>query len=199
MPEALARMRYDSVLSRPAGRGGKLGVATAWALLRCVLPRRASGYASAALAATMTGIVVNALVFQHERHPAPIFGTVSAPTPNVASKPAAQAPIPALTEAPPPPARPIGLGAGTTAAPRASDPIADILRGGASKEAQKLTVAAQAGLIRLGYALKSGGSGSEFLVALRDFEKSHGLPVSTEITPRLVKQIAAAASSQAAR
>jgi peptidoglycan hydrolase-like protein with peptidoglycan-binding domain len=57
-----------------------------------------------------------------------------------------------------------------------------------------LTLAAQTALAKLGYPVKpDGNQGVATQQALRDFERAHGLPPATEITERLVKQLAQAA------
>jgi peptidoglycan hydrolase-like protein with peptidoglycan-binding domain len=53
---------------------------------------------------------------------------------------------------------------------------------------------AQNALVKLGYAVKpDGADGAATRQAIREFERAHGLP-QTEITPRLVKQLNAAAA-----
>jgi hypothetical protein len=182
----------------------------ATALWRLV-PKRPRAWAGAALVAAMIGIVVNALTLQHVRHPSPFFAATSAPAappskpaaePTAASaaaeSPAAAPPAPSTAPFPPaPPIRPPRLGAADppAQATRAADPIGDVLRDGGNKD-QHLLATAQAALVKLGYPIKIGGGlGPDTATALRDFEKSHGLPISTEITPRLVKAINAAATS----
>ena len=222
MPEALARVRHDAVLSR-AARGTSRGCAVlALALLRQVLPARARGWAVAALAAMMAGIIVNALTLQHARHLSPLFA-MSPPmapvaaknSPEPASRPpftpvaAKDSPEPAssLSEPPPttppaPPPRPAGLGAANESVPlpRTADPIADIIRAGGNKDSQRLIATAHNALVKLGYPIKTGGApGADTAAALRDFEKAHRLPISTEVTPRLVKLLNAAATSSASR
>ena len=55
-------------------------------------------------------------------------------------------------------------------------------------------MAAQTALAKLGYPVKpDGNDGLATQQALRDFERIHGLPSSTEITPRLLKQLTQAA------
>jgi hypothetical protein len=196
-------MRHDSVLSGPARSGLRTGhagfVAATFRRLRA-LPAR--GYAGAALAAVLTGIVVNALTLQHERHPAPFFAArppaVGAPPP--AAAPAAQAAK--ADDSPPaavlPPTRPANLGSGVEPAPSAHgvDAIGDILRADSGKEGQKQILAAQNALIKLGYVLKADGlANAATSAALRDFERAHSLPVSTDVTPRLLKQLTTAASA----
>lgn len=199
MPEALARMRHDSVLSRPAK---KTRPNLAAAVFRRLLSFPMRGYAGAALTAVLTGIVVNALTLQHARHPAPFFAPrplalappSAAPTPTpapvaapAAAKPAEPAPASVL-----PPQRPASLGA--SASGHRADEIGDILREDAVKDGQKEILAAQNALIKLGYTLHADGvANSATLAALRDFERTHSLPISTDVTPRLLKHLAAAA------
>jgi hypothetical protein len=175
------------------------------ALLRRVLPARARGWAVAALAAMMAGIIVNALALQHARHPSPFF-TVSPPMAPVAAKnspePASSLSEPPPTTPPAPPHRPAGLGAANESVPlpRTADPIADIIRAGGNKDSQRLIATAQNALVKLGYPIRTGGApGADTAAALRDFEKARGLPISTEVTPRLVKLLNAAATSSASR
>jgi len=182
-------MRHDSVLSEPerarrSERAGPLGAA-----LRRLRATPARGYAGAALTAVLVGIVVNALTLQHVRHPAPFF----------APHPPAAAATPAPIVAPPPPTRPADLaGAGDAPAnPRGVDAIGDLLRVEADKDAQKALLAAQNALIKLGYPVKADGAPSAATTAaLRDFERAHSLPLSSEMTPRLLKQLTAAAAAR---
>ena len=198
MPEALARMRHDSVLSRPAKKARPNLFAV---VFRRLLSFPIRGYAGAALTAVLTGIVVNALTLQHARHPAPFFaprpiGLVTpaaaptpapVPAPAAAAKPAEPAPASVL-----PPQRQTSLGAAAPA--RRADEIGDILREDAAKDGQKEMLAAQNALIKLGYTLHADGvANSATLAALRDFERTHSLPISTDVTPRLLKHLAAAA------
>lgn len=226
MPEALARFRGDAFVSGSARAAENSRFGGAWRLLRGLMPARARSFAGAALAATMVGIVVNAVTFQHARHPNPLFAAsppaaapVAVASPPEAAPPPVADPAPAAASAPAParsappssfassgppapPIRPSGFAATSQAiaSRRSADPIADILREGVNKDSRRLLATAQSALIRLGYPIKTGGApGADISAALREFEKSHGLPVSTEITPRLVKLLEAAATSASAR
>jgi len=205
LPEALARVRHDAVLSRAARGTSRRRALLALALLRRVLPARARGWAVVALAAMMAGIIVNAVTLQHARHPSPFF-TVSPPMAPLAAKnspePASSLSEPSPTAPPAPPPRPAGLGAANESVPlpRTADPIADIIRAGGNKDSQRLIATAHNALVKLGYPIKTGGApGADTAAALRDFEKARGLPISTEVTPRLVKLLNAAATSSASR
>jgi hypothetical protein len=159
-------------------------------------------YLGAALSSVLVGIAVNALVLQRERHPAPFFRP--APLADSAAAPAPAAPLPpqlaSADREPPaaalprasPPVRPADTADNSPS--RAADPITDLLREEARSNVARLTLAAQTALVRLGYSVKpDGNEGVTTQQALHDFERMHGLPLSTEITPRLVKQLVIAA------
>jgi hypothetical protein len=151
----------------------------------------ARGYGAAALTAVLVGIVVNALTLQHERHPAPFFTHASlappAPAPAIVATQAAVEPAP--------PARPAALGADASLAAR-SDAIGDMLRADQERETQRQLVEAQGALIRLGYVVKADGEPSAATTtALRDFEHAHSLPLSSALTPKLLKTLTAAADA----
>jgi hypothetical protein len=155
----------------------------------------------------MAVIVVNALTLQRDRHPAPFF-VESGPATAAAVKPAIEHPAPvAAAVSPPishptPPLRPPDPPSRPEPASnsRPIDPIGDMLRSDANKDAQRLQASALAALVKLGYSMKTGDAGgAEMNAALRDFEKAHGLPVSTEVTPHLVKLLTAAVNSSTSR
>ena len=158
----------------------------------------------AILSALLVGIGVNALVLQRERHPAPLFAPpppkIAAPAP-VASPPAASARSGAV-------ARAAGRRSAVAAAARSARRRERPARGGrdrrppprgeAPADNSRLVKEAQTALAKLGYAVKANGAqGAATDQALREFERAHGLPLSTDITPRLVKQLNAAARAAA--
>lgn len=167
-----------------------------------VKPAHLRYYLGAALSVALVGIGVNALLLQRERHPAPLFG-FSPPKPPAAAPAPAPAPAlppkpvsiesttpPAQSSAALPPARPAEPAQSATPP---SDPIADLLAGEAHSD-ERLILAAQTALAKLGYAVKPDGKeGTATQQALRDFEHAHGLPPATEITERVVKQLTLAA------
>lgn len=204
MIEALARIRNDSVLSRSGKKSARSrSIALLVAERARSLPPRF--YIGAILSALLAGIGVNALILQRERHPAPLFQppahTIAAPAPAASPSP----PLPPVavareTPAAPAPSPPPGRPAPSDAAPRAPDAIGELLRGGGEAPADnsRMIVAAQTALAKLGYAVKADGThGAATDQALREFEKAHGLPISTEVTPHLVKQLSAAARASA--
>jgi hypothetical protein len=198
LPEALARSHNDSILSRSVrspSRKGHTGLARM--VLRQLMTRPARTVAGAVLAAVLTGIVVNALVMQRERRAAPFFVPTATPSPVIqppASPPAIEAPV---VE---PPTRPADLGSLGDVAPappfRSGDPIRDLLRGDAGKETTHLTLSAQNALIKLGFPIKADGvAGASTVQAIQQFERTHGMPASGEITVKLIKQLGAAAAA----
>ena len=205
---ALARIRSDTLLSK-ALPGHSLGATLRRSLAGRVKLLGVRAYLGAGLSIVLVGIGVNALVLQRGRHPAPLFGPPASPSSSPAPGSAAplppqSAPLPsqlagadhdssaAETSTATPPARPTEAVDGPPS--RAADPITDLLREGARADAARLVVAAQTALVRLGYPVKpDGNEDAATQQALRDFERAHGLPASTEITRRLVKQLTEAA------
>ena len=191
MSEALARVRNDSILVRPAKpTGAGHGFVRRLAKRAFALPARL--YVGAAFSALLAGIGVNALLLQHERHPAPLFAPAhpqGAPAPSLPA-PAAFLPAPAPSS-PPRPAT-----GDNAPAVRFPDQIGELLRGGgeARGDPSRMVAAAQTALAKLGFPVKADGvEGAATEQALRDFERSHGLPVTTEITAHLLKQLTSAA------
>jgi len=202
LPEALARSHHDSVLARPRGRERR---SLAQAILRRLTSRPSRTMAGAVLAAAMTGIVINALFLQRSHRLAAIAPPTAQVEPAKAPPPAPAQASPAPVEsAPAPPARPADLGAliEATAAPHNGDAIRDLLRNDAGRdgketvEAKRLILAAQNALIKLGFAVKADGvDGLATRQAIQQFERTHGLIPLGEITPKLVKQLTAAANA----
>jgi hypothetical protein len=203
--EALARSHNDSILSRPArsaGEKSRWSVVRAMARWLLALPPRS--IAGAALVAILIGIVVNALALQKERRPAPFAAArpalQSPAAPAAAAIPAqsaSQTDSPVLID---PPLRPTKPGASSEAAGSApalsSDPIRDLLRADAGKDVSRPTLEAQNALAKLGYAVKADGvAGAATIAAIQQFEHARGLASSSEITPRLVRQLSAAAAA----
>ncbi|MBV8473071.1 MAG: hypothetical protein JO234_06600, partial [Hyphomicrobiales bacterium] len=87
-------MRNDAVLRRPARSARSAPPSALAAVFRRLRAFPLPGYAGAALTAVLTGIVVNALTLQHQRHPAPFF----------APRPPASVAAPATSAPPPAPA-----------------------------------------------------------------------------------------------
>jgi Putative peptidoglycan binding domain len=197
MSEALARVRNDSVLASPAKASRGRGIVRRLAGRARALPARV--YFGAAFSALLAGIGVNALLLQHERHPAPLFAPArrhaspapSKPTPVRPPAAADAAPAASLQASAPSPAPGRSAGGETPVRP---DQIGEFLRGDLHGDQSRVIQAAQSALAKLGYPVKADGvEGAATGQALRDFERSHGLPVTTELTPPLMKQLTAAA------
>ena len=153
------------------------------------------------------GIMVNALVLQKDRHPAPLFGKTVAlapPPATIAVAPKAPAPVEAVAptlarapaETPPPAARTRHAAADNT---DEGDAIGRLLRGSsvaapvaADKPDGKTVMGVQKALTKLGFAVKPSGSlGPSTRKAIEAFEKDRHLPIKGELTRRLVKIIGA--------
>ncbi len=204
---------FDRGLLLQAGRG------TARLVLARVTasPRIALG---AAVVALVIGIGGNALLFQAGRHPAPLFAAPPqtsaaavepvaapfapppAPTPAATSVAAHQAPATTASIGPAtqadrprasPPARAANRAEKHTAAHQ-PDSIGAFLRGVNGDDGSHLTRAAQAALAKLGYLVKPGTDDEATRRALRQFQHTHGLPETAEISPELVKRLTDAAA-----
>ncbi len=225
MREALARSDHDFILAeeprrKPRAAPSKAGKATgparprkAFVSLAFLTQRPGRTIAGAALTALVTGITLNAVMFQTGRHPAPLFGapqSVAASarpaTPAVAPMPA---PRPVAQQAAPAPAQPSAPAqaarvAETPAAPRAAepapvasrkDPIAALLKGEgvADPVVPPARVAAvQKALIKTGFVLRADGvMGATTRQALERFEHDRKLPVTGDLSPRTLRELAA--------
>ena len=222
MREATARYEPDytiseeSVDAKPRRRRKTVSPAAAraaenrarlMAALRYTVDNPVKVFGSACLAVAAISFTVNALFFQQGRHPAPLFATKTA---NIAAAPTspAAAPAPATHIVALPPERPADLQAKkdmasqVAAAPQSRDAIGDLLRGGVvstpvadPKQEQVRSVAAvQRALNRLGYGpVKADGIfGSGTKLALERFERDRKLPVTGDMSPRVLKELAAA-------
>jgi hypothetical protein len=189
--------------------------------LRRLLTRPARTIAGATLAAVMTGVIINALALQKSHRGALPAAPIAAPVATaaaplagpVATPPAAPAgalgaqpaqPATANGEGAPvmvaPPSRPADLGAAAETPGGRTDPIRELIRGESGSkdvEAKRLTLAAQTALIKLGFAIKADGfAGASTHEAIQQYERTHGYIPLGEITPKLVKELSAAAAAQ---
>ncbi|HYC25234.1 MAG TPA: peptidoglycan-binding protein [Roseiarcus sp.] len=190
----------ESTLSRP-NREHRRDARTSLprAIMRRLLTRPARTIAGATLAAVMTGVIVNALVLQKShRSPAPPAAAAAALVP-----PAAQPTIASPESAPiavAPPSRPADLGGDGEGSGARADPIRDLIGGNSGPketEAKRLILAAQTALIKLGYPIKATGlAGPSTQQAIQQYERTHGYIPLGEITPKIVKELTAAAAAQ---
>ena len=160
--------------------------------------------------AAVVAIIANALLMQAGRHPAPIFGTVTT-LPAVASAPAGPLPRPRPIEAdaPLPETRP--------ADPRTADPLTNLVKTTSTVPATTANIprppmtvpvstrvdsvpvsgshrvaAVQRALTEYGYGqLKpTGVVGADTQAAIQKFEKTRKLPVTGQVSDRLVHELA---------
>jgi len=134
-------------------------------------------------------ILINALYRQPGPHPAPIFSIKPRP---VAGEPAGGV-VPAM-----PRARPQGLIAtkpevplkieAAPKAPARPDPIAELIAGPSQR-----VIALQRALNDFGYGpvKATGNYGPETVTAIQKFERDRKLPVTGQISPRLLRELAA--------
>ena len=213
MLEALARVRSNAALLGSAGRG------IVRLLVDAAMTAPAGAYVGAVLSALLIGVGGNALLLQVGRHPAPLFASVNQETSTASSPITASAA--ATEEAPLASSAPASAFNSTSAAAsivtgasrlspvaastplpslhtdqsaaRAPDQIGDLLLGKPLDDESRLIRAAQSALAKLGYAVKTDGAeDGATRNALRDFERAHGLALTTEISSQLVEQLTAA-------
>ena len=164
--------------------------------------------AGALALAAVIAIIANALLMQAGRHQAPMFGTVTV-MPAIASLPASHIPRPRPVEAdiPLPEARP--------ADPRGADPLTNLVKTTStvqpttaniprppmtvpiSNRAEPLSAphrvaAVQRALTEYGYGqLKpTGVVGADTQAAIQRFERARRLPVTGQVSDRLVRELA---------
>jgi hypothetical protein len=203
LPQALARVRND-VLSRKIDFN-RARTTLVPRMVTTIVSVPARAYLAAALCVMIGGIAMNALLLQRGRHPAPLFGStrpLSIPAPRksasenpvtlgespvempAAAAAAATAPMPVAAPAPP---------MSRAASRRSGDPIAELLHQEKDEEIDRLLPAARNALVKLGYSLKSDSNYATVREAVREFERSHGLPLTENITPHIVRRLSESA------
>ncbi|MBG0809194.1 peptidoglycan-binding protein [Methylosinus sp. H3A] len=221
MREALAGANHDFLLrdddrrETQRGRGAKAGAKSKKGALTKLFGGRRRGIVFLCLAgATAIGVPLNALYFQDGRHPAPLFRSF-APEPHAQAE--AQAPLPpvrpqaaaptqaAAVQPAPAPHAPV------MAKPQAAKPeptraekrdtIGALLGKDAHKEAPKTdeadknVLSAQRALAKLGFALRPDGKmGGATKQAIEKFERDNHLPVTGEVTAKLLRKLQGQAS-----
>ena len=180
-------------------------------LLAPFAQRPAESVACAVFAALITGILLNALAFQNARHPSPLFGTPLALPPQADAPKPVPRPL-AIDNAPAaiaPSTQPVAIPTRPIAAPRDAEPaaakadaIGDMLR--ATPATPHVAPAAtsaidstrvllvQKALLKLGYVLRPDGvMGATTRQAIEKFERERGFPARGELTPKVLREIAA--------
>ena len=166
---------------------------------------------------TATAILLNALVWQRTRHPAPLFAraapTAAANEPAIAKLIAAPPPQPQPAAPPhdkpvekPPLEMPAGLHPQPARAnsPPPRDEILQLLKVPPASPARpkaadkkpsargKTVRAAQRALVKLGFVLSPDGlAGAATRHAIKRYERDHGLAVYGEVTPALIRRLSA--------
>ena len=217
MPEALARTDYDFVVAQKPRKEPRKSAKAAQKSSPTGVMRIIRAYPAATLgviggAALICGILVNALVLQTQRHPAPLFAAPAphqtatasvlpapatpAVVPQPAPRPANLAPV--VAEKPAPAQRPAArelVAREAAEAPPRGDAIASLLRAGAASqggEASRTVQGAQRALVKLGFVLKADGvMGGTTRQAIERFERDRGLPVRGDLTPKIIKMLSA--------
>ena len=150
--------------------------------------------------AAVSAIITNALFLQAGRHPSPMFGSVVAlpATGSISASPLPRPrPVDVITRsAEPSPADP------KPAEPKAADPLANLVKStGAPAVAPSNTAqvagprrvaAVQRALTEYGYGqLKPTGTvGSDTQAAIQKFERERKIPVTGQVSDRLVRELA---------
>lgn len=168
-------------------------------IMRVLLHSPKDTVAAAAALAAVIAIMTNALFLQAGRHPSPMFGTafispapISAPLPRVRPPEAdprpsevtpIETPAPAPVKAAPPPSS--GSRAPAAATAHRADPVGDLIN------STRRIAAIQRALTDYGYGqLKpTGVLGTDTQAAIQKFEKDRKLPITGQITDRLIKDI----------
>lgn len=215
MREALARIDNDFVLSEPRRKGAQRdnrGVLRTLIGAVHFAARHTNLLLGLLFAAVLGTVLMNALIWQKTRHPAPLFGHSVAIEAKV--EPVREVPLPAvrpavLPEPPAPVEQPASAPHGRDpmaevaelqtqkpAAPTAShDPIGQLLKSPAPApaESSKSILAAQRALMKLGYVVKPDGvMRPATRQALEQFERDHNLPAHGTLTPKVLHELGVA-------
>ena len=173
-------------------------------VMRVLLHSPKDTLAGAAALIVVTGIVANALVLQPGRHPAPMFG--AAPAASTAASSSTQAPIPRVrpsdVEARPAETKPVetpvvssrqSSPAANAATPRPpvaipsakNDPVGDLI------VSTRRVASIQRALTEYGYGqLKpTGVVGADTQAAIQKFERDRKMPVTGQISDRLIRDL----------
>ncbi len=223
MREALARSDHDFVIAEeprrkpraaPAARAAEASPRKRNVVLAFLMRRPGRTLAGVMVAALVTGIVLNAVMFQTGYHPSPLFGSpraaapapksVAAAPPLPAPRPASLAPSAPVAPSPAPLARaPETPAAAPRAAAREAEPapvaakkdlIAALLNGESPQDAAApaaRVAAVQKALIKAGFVLRADGvMGATTRQALERFERDRRLPVTGDLSPRTLRELA---------
>ncbi len=218
----MAAADHDFVLTEPASKlkdlreklltARRRGSRRNWRRGRRYLSSLAAGF----FVATAAAIVLNALVWQRTRHPAPLFArpALAAPAkePTIAGMSAVPAsrPQPAVTpvqahdkpvEKPPLEMPADGHPHTRIASSPPHDEISQLLKAPPARPAtetaapaapSKAVLAAQRALVKLGYVLNPDGvAGTTTRQAIERYERDHGLPVHGDLSRGIMRLLSA--------
>jgi hypothetical protein len=222
--EALARSDLDFVIAeeprrkprapKAAPKSATLARMRAASLPLAFLTRRpVRTIVGATATALVTGIILNAVMFQTGRHPAPLFGgpgmttaamkpatpPLPAPRPANVAQAAQVAPTPSPAPAPSTrasePLAPAQRAAEPAPAAGKKDAIAALLKGEGIADPvlpPARVAAVQKALIKSGFILRADGvMGATTRQALERFEQERKLPVTGDLSPRTLRELAA--------
>ncbi len=183
MPRAIA---IDDDSRRPARRGRRKK--ERGLLIRLFLSNPRDTIAAGAAVVAVLAIVVNALFLQAGRHPAPMFTSpvtrplTSAP-PKVTAEPVSLLPKP----------RPSDADAQVDEAPKSDDPVGHLVRATSTPAAASSSrvAAVQRALTDFGYGqLKATGTiGADTQAAIQRFERERKMPITGQMSDRLVREL----------
>jgi hypothetical protein len=212
--EALARIDNDFVLSEPRQKGAQRDNRGIFRTLIGAVhfaAKHTNLLLGLLFAAVLGTVLMNALIWQKTRHPAPLFGHSVAleakvepvrEVPLPASRPAALPEPSAPAAAEQPASAPHGrdpmaeVAELQTQKPAASatshDPIAQLLKSPAPVESSKSILAAQRALMKLGYVVRPDGvMRPATRQALEQFERDHNLQAHGTLTPKVLHELGA--------
>lgn len=166
-------------------------------IMRVLLHSPKDTVAGAAALAAVLAILTNALFLQAGRHPSPMFGTafispapISAPLPRVRPAEADARPSEPTPVEAPAPTKAATLPSSTSRAPATAaghrvDPVGDLII------SNRRIMAVQRALTEYGYGqLKpTGVIGTDTQAAIQKFERDRKLPVTGQLSDRLIKDL----------
>lgn len=168
---------------------------------RKLLRRPFRTFVAAVFGALLCGILVNAIALQRGHHPAPLFGRRSHASPPRLAEPAPAPPPRPADFASPSIAAPAPLAPALSPLPKSEDArrvredeIGELIETGAppGKHAERTVTAVQKALRKLGFPVKATGDfGVATRQALERFERDRRLPISGELSPRLIHALEA--------
>jgi Putative peptidoglycan binding domain len=220
--EVLAAADHDFILTEPASKLKQLrekllnarrrgSRRTGWRGRR-YLSILAAGF----FVATAAAILLNALVWQRARHPAPLFARAAPASPGKEPTIAGMSAVPASRPLPavvpiqahkpvekPPPELPAGAHPRqprvNTSPPQVisqllkappAPPARPTTQAAAPAASSKLVMAAQRALVKLGFVLNpDGAAGATTRQAIERYERDHGLPVRGDLSRAIIRQL----------